>query len=73
MVCGLLLVGCAGMETSAPDPLRQRLVAREQESLVSLAIERSGFIDSTGPVVEVPLPRPDLMRQPAELVPWTEN
>ena len=73
VVCGLLLVGCAGMETAAPDPLRQRLVAREQESLVSLAIERSGFIDSTGPVVEVPLPRPDLMRQPAELVPWTEN
>jgi hypothetical protein len=49
------------------------LVAREQESLVSLAVERSGFMDSTGPVVEVPLPKPDLMRQPAELVPWTEN
>ena len=73
VACGLVLAGCAGMEPAAPDSLRQRLVVREQESLVSLAVERSGFMDSTGPVVEVPLPRPDLMRQPAELVPWTEN
>jgi hypothetical protein len=69
----LLLTGCAAVESAAPDPLRERLVLREQESLVSLAVERSGYLDSTGPVVEVPLPKPDLMRQPAELVPWTEN
>jgi len=73
LCCGLAAAGCAGTGAAAPDPLRQRLVAREQESLVSLAVERSGFMDSTGPVVEVPLPKPDLMRQPAELVPWTEN
>ena len=72
-VCGLVLAGCAGMEPAAPDSLRQRLVLREQESLVSLAVERSGFLDSTGPVVEVPLPKPDLSRQPAELIPWSEN
>ena len=76
MVAGcvaLLLTGCAAVESAAPDPLRERLVLREQESLVSLAVERSGYLDSTGPVVEVPLPKPDLTRQPAELVPWTEN
>jgi hypothetical protein len=68
-----LLGGCAGMAEPAPDPLRERLVVREQESLVSLAVERSGFLDSTGAVVEAPLPKPDLGRQPAELVPWSEN
>jgi hypothetical protein len=67
------LAGCAGIHGTAPDTLRERLVVREQESLVSLAVERSGFLDSTGAVVEAPLPKPDLGRQPAELVPWAEN
>ncbi|MFM8809473.1 MAG: hypothetical protein ACKOJB_11340, partial [Chthoniobacterales bacterium] len=76
----LCLAGCASNPNSdvLVDPLKQRLIAREDIALQNLLFARTpaysggGYFDEAydGPVVEPPLP--DLSLLPEDLPPWEE-
>lgn len=80
MLVLLCLAGCASNPNSdvLVDPLKQRLIAREDIALQNLLVARvpaysgGGYFDEPydGPVVEPPLP--DLSLLPEDLPPWED-
>lgn len=74
----ILLAGCASPHDSGLliDPLKQRLIAREDIALQNLLLARMpapySYLDAPydGPAVEPPLP--DLNLLPEDLPPWEE-
>lgn len=79
------LVGCASNPNNEVlvDPLKQRLMAREDIALQNLLLSRMGSVDASGssaawdapyydgPSIEPPLP--DLSLLPEDLPPWDES
>lgn len=77
-----LAAGCAALGPPAgaapeADPLRARLIAREDLALQNILLARLPIethgAPYHGPAFEPPLPEPDLTMLPDELPPWPED